>query len=58
MAGIPQENMVRSIGDLAKDDDQMIIILHAVHFRNAHVMSGHSNKGVSCIFSFFLSYCC
>jgi hypothetical protein len=52
------ENMVRSTGDLAKDDDQMIIILRAVQFRNDHVMLGRSNKGVSCIFSFFLPYCC
>jgi len=50
MAVIPRENMVCSIGNLAKDDDQTIIILHGVQFRNAHVMLGHSNKGVSCAF--------
>ena len=55
MAAI-RENLSRSIGDLAKDDDQMIIILRAVQFRNAHVMLGRSNKGVSCIFSFFQCY--
>jgi len=53
MAAIPQANMSRSIGDLAKDDDQMIIILRAVQFRNAHVMLGRSNKGVSFFFVFF-----
>jgi len=58
MAAIPQANMSRSIGDLAKDDDQMIIILRAVQFRNAHVMLGRSNKGVSFFFRFFFSYCC
>jgi len=54
MAAIPQANMSRSIGDLAKDDDQMIIILRAVQFRNAHVMLGRSNKGVSYFFFILL----
>jgi hypothetical protein len=38
---------MRSIGDLNKEDDQMIIILCSVQFRNAHVILGRSNKGVS-----------
>jgi len=33
--------------DLTKEDDQMIIILHSIQFRNAHVMLGQSNKGLS-----------
>jgi hypothetical protein len=58
MAAIPQENMVRFIGNLAKDDDKMIIILRLVQFRNAHVMLGRSNKGVNCIICLFSSYFC
>jgi len=63
MAAIPQANMAAptilpSVGNLAKEDDQMIIILHAVQFRNAHIVLGRSNKGVSFIICFFSSYCC
>jgi hypothetical protein len=58
MAAIPLANMVaptilHSVGDLAKEDDQMIIIFCSIQFRNAHIMLGHSNKGVSCIFLLF-----
>jgi hypothetical protein len=45
---------LRSIGDLTKEDDQMIIILHSDQFRNAHVMLGRSNKGVSFFVHFVL----
>jgi hypothetical protein len=59
MAAIPQANMAAptilcSVGNLAKEDDQMIIILCSVQFRNAHIMLGRSNKGVSCIICFFV----
>jgi hypothetical protein len=58
MAAIPQANMVAptilsSVGNLAKEDNQMIMILCSVQFRNAHVVLGHSNKGVSFIICFF-----
>jgi hypothetical protein len=58
MAVIPPANMVaptilHSVSNLANEDDQMIIILCLVQFRNAHVMLGRSNKGVSCIIFFF-----
>jgi len=43
----PTNIAMRSIGDLNKEDDQMIIILCSVQFRNAHVILGRSNKGVS-----------
>jgi hypothetical protein len=45
--------ILRSVGDLGKEDDQMIIVLCLVQCRNAHVMLGRSNKGVSCIICFF-----
>jgi hypothetical protein len=35
------------IGGLTKEDDQMISILHSVQFHNAHIMIGHSTKGIS-----------
>ncbi len=34
-----------SKGDLTKEGDQMIIILHSVQFRNAHVILGDHTKG-------------
>ena len=38
---------LHSLGDLSKEDDQMIIILHAVQFRSAHVAISRSQVGVS-----------
>jgi len=48
------------IGDLTKEDDQMIIILRSVSFRKAHVMVmlAHSDKGVSGTIFYYSSYCC
>ncbi len=40
----------RIIGDLSKEDDQMIRILQAVAHQSAHVMIGHKQIGVSIIF--------
>ena len=37
----------RIIGDLSKEDDQMIRILRAVEHRSAHVMIGRKQIGVS-----------
>jgi hypothetical protein len=59
MAAIPPANMtaptiLHSVGDLTKEDDQMIIILCSVQFRNAHIMLGRSNKRVSCFFILFI----
>jgi hypothetical protein len=42
-----EPSILHLIGDLTKEDDQMVIILRSVSFRNAHVMLGRSNKGVS-----------
>ena len=38
---------LHSLGDLSKEDDQMIIILRAVQFRSAHVAISRSQVGVS-----------
>jgi hypothetical protein len=46
----------QSLGDLTKEDDQMIIILHAVQFRGAHVAISQIQVGVS-ILSFIIFYC-
>ena len=40
----------RIIGDLSKEDDQMIRILRAVEHRSAHVMIGRKQIGVSITF--------
>jgi hypothetical protein len=57
-----QDNMetsaLYSLGDLTKEDDQMIIILHAVQFCSAHMAISRSVVGVSIIFYYFLSRCC
>jgi hypothetical protein len=53
-------SLLHLIGDLTKEDDQMIIILRSVSFRNAHVMVmlAHSDKGVSGTIFYYSSYCC
>jgi hypothetical protein len=38
---------LQSLGDLTKEDDQMIIILRAVQFRGAHVAISRVQVGVS-----------
>jgi hypothetical protein len=45
---------LHSLGDLSNDDDQMIIILHAVQFCNAHGAISRSQVGVSFCFVLFL----
>jgi hypothetical protein len=47
----------RIIGDLSKEDDQMIRILHAVEHHSAHVMIGRKQIGVSIIFLILYSRC-
>jgi hypothetical protein len=46
---------LQSLGDLTKEDDQMIIILCAVQFQSAHVAISHSVVGVSSILFFVIS---
>jgi hypothetical protein len=52
-ANMATPSILRSIGDLTKEDDQMIIILRSVQFRNAHVMLGRSHKGVRVFYFIF-----
>ncbi len=42
----------RIIGDLSKEDDQMIRILRAVEHQSAHVMTGRKQIGVSFLLMF------
>ncbi len=45
---------LQSLGDLTKEDDQMIIILHAVQFQGGHVAISRSVVGISIILYSFL----
>jgi hypothetical protein len=46
---------LQSLGDLTKEDDQMIIILCAVQFWGGHVAISRSVVGVSIILFSFLN---
>jgi hypothetical protein len=52
---------LQSLGDLTKEDDQMIIILHAVQFQGAYVTISRVQVGISFLlfttFYYNIAYC-